>query len=136
MRNLFLVILLAGFTVACAERNSTPSTTASTNKGWTEAINGLTRQDGFVNLYVDAKAGKLLAAFPKPDEDGLSLRAIHAVGLTSGLGSNPIGLDRGFFNSGSLIAFRRSGTKLIAEKENWNYRASAEIGRASCRERV
>ena len=56
---------------------------------------------------------------------GLSLRAIYAAGLTSGLGSNPIGLDRGLFDSGSLVAFRRVGGKLIAEQENWNYRASA-----------
>ena len=64
-------------------------------KTWGEATSGLTRADGFLPYYADAKGGRILAAFPKPDEDGISLRAIQATGLTAGLGSNPIGLDRG-----------------------------------------
>jgi len=125
MRVLFLAVLLAGLTAACSGGDTAPSSNGASS-GWQEATAELTRHDGFISLYVDVKAGKLLAAFPAPDEDGLSMNAIHAVGLTSGLGSNPIGLDRGLFDSGSLIAFRRSGKKLIAEKENWSYRASAD----------
>ncbi|MEO1966827.1 zinc-dependent metalloprotease [Hyphomonas sp.] len=95
-------------------------------KSWGEATSGLTRADGFLPYYADAKGGRILAAFPKPDQDGVSLRAIQATGLTAGLGSNPIGLDRGLFDGGSLIAFRRVGKKLIAEQENWSYVASAD----------
>ncbi|MEZ5947590.1 MAG: DUF5117 domain-containing protein, partial [Hyphomonas sp.] len=93
---------------------------------WASATDGLTRSEGFLPFYADAKTARILAAFPKPDEDGLSLRAIAAAGLTAGLGSNPIGLDRGLFDGGSIIAFRRIGGKLIAEQENWTYRASAD----------
>ena len=93
---------------------------------WAEAVEGLERRDGFITVYVDEEDGRVLAAFPAPNEDGLSLRAIYAAGLTSGLGSNPIGLDRGLFDGGSLMAFRRVGGKLVAEKENWNYRASGD----------
>jgi Met-zincin/Domain of unknown function (DUF5117) len=126
MRSLFLVIVLAGFVAACSQEGAAPASDASNGESWQDAINGLTRQNGFIDIYVGEKQGKLLAVFPAPGEDGVSLRAIHALGLTAGLGSNPIGLDRGFFDSGSLIAFRRAGKKLIAEKENWNYRASAD----------
>ena len=94
-------------------------------KSWAEATKGLTRAEGFLPYYADRKGGRILAAFPKPDEDGLSLRAIQATGLTAGLGSNPIGLDRGLFDGGALIAFRRVGSRLIAEQENWTYTASA-----------
>ncbi|HPE47348.1 MAG TPA: zinc-dependent metalloprotease [Hyphomonas sp.] len=93
---------------------------------WAEATDGLTLSDGFLPYYADAKGGRILASFPKPDEDGLSLRAIQATGLTAGLGSNPIGLDRGLFDGGAIIAFRRVGKKLVAEKENWTYRATAD----------
>jgi len=86
----------------------------------------LDHREGFLDIYVDAREGKLMAAFPAPGEDGVSLRAIHAAGLTAGLGSNPIGLDRGLFDGGSIIAFRRNGKKLIAEQENWSYRATAD----------
>jgi hypothetical protein len=99
---------------------------ADAPKSWGEATKGLTRSEGFLPYYPDAKGGRILAAFPKPDDDGVSLRAIQATGLTAGLGSNPIGLDRGFFDGGALIAFRRIGGKLIAEKENWSYTASAD----------
>ncbi|MEQ8934492.1 MAG: hypothetical protein RIE56_01710, partial [Amphiplicatus sp.] len=42
---------------------------------------------------VDSKPddGELLITLPAPDEDGVMLRAIHASGLTAGLGSNPVG---------------------------------------------
>ena len=93
---------------------------------WADAVDGMERRDGFIPVYVDVQDGRVLAAFPAPDADGLSLRAIYAAGLTSGLGSNPIGLDRGLFDGGSLMAFRRIGGKLIAEKENWNYRATSD----------
>lgn len=76
---------------------------------------------------VDAGAdGKTVITLPKPGADGVALRAIYAAGLTAGLGSNPVGLDRGFAESGRIIAFRRVGDRAIIEQENWNYRASAE----------
>ena len=70
--------------------------------------------------------GKVLITLPKADETGVSLRLIHSAGLTAGLGSNPIGLDRGYADSGRVIAFRRIGDKVVIEQENWTYRASAD----------
>ncbi|MEO1042200.1 MAG: zinc-dependent metalloprotease [Pseudomonadota bacterium] len=70
--------------------------------------------------------GQLIATLPAPDDDGVSLRVIHAMRLTSGLGSNPIGLDRGWGSNGAIVLFRVSGGKLTAEVENHTYRASAD----------
>ena len=95
-------------------------------KSWGEATSSLTRTDGFLPFYADTNGSRILAAFPKPDEDGVSLRAIQATGLTAGLGSNPIGLDRGRANAGEIVAFRKVGEKVVAEIENWAYRASAD----------
>ncbi|NRA29755.1 MAG: zinc-dependent metalloprotease [Parvularculaceae bacterium] len=67
--------------------------------------------------------GKLIATLPAPDEDGTSLRVIHAMRLTAGLGSNPIGLDRGWGSSGHIVRFRIAGGKVTAEVENQTYRA-------------
>lgn len=91
-----------------------------------ESVKDLPIRRGFLTIFADEKANKIYALFPAADEDGVTLRAIYASGLTSGLGSNPIGLDRGLFDGGSLIAFRRVGDKLIAEQENWTYRATSE----------
>ena len=93
---------------------------------WTDETGGLLHKEGFVDLYLDAEGGRILAALPAPDEDGVALRAIQATGLTAGLGSNPIGLDRGRANGGEIVAFRKVGDKLVAEIENWAYRASAD----------
>ncbi|KCZ89479.1 zinc-dependent metalloprotease [Hyphomonas johnsonii] len=127
---LVAVLLLAVFAVfssACAAQPK-PAVAAEAPGAadWATATKGLTLSQGFLDIYTDTKGGRVLAAFPAPDADGLSLRAIHSAGLTAGLGSNPIGLDRGYFDEGSIIAFRRVGSKVIAERENWTYRASAE----------
>ncbi|PQA85361.1 zinc-dependent metalloprotease [Hyphococcus luteus] len=125
--------------VACARQGEEPKNTpdgaeaaapqpaASSDDGWVDdSVKDFTRKDGFLTLYADEKGGKVYAVFPPADEDGVALRAIYAAGLTSGLGSNPVGLDRGLFDSGSLVAFRRVGDRMIAEQENWTYRASAD----------
>ncbi len=136
MRVLATILVFALAAVGCSEQPANSDAPAAIlapdeqaapapSEAWSEAVNGMDRRDGFIKLYVDAAAGKLFAAFPAPDENGTSLRTIYSAGLSAGLGSNPIGLDRGLFDEGAIVAFRRYGNKIIAEQENWNYRASA-----------
>ncbi len=94
--------------------------------GFDKSIEGLERHEGFIDLYVSVKDNKVFAALPAADANGVSLTTIYATGLTAGLGSNPIGLDRGAFDSGIILSFRQIGNKIIAEHENWDYRASAD----------
>ena len=94
-----------------------------------EAVAYLEHRPGFVDLYLDAEAGAVFAALPAPDEDGIAVGFIHTVGLTGGLGSNPIGLDRGNATNGAIVRFRRIGNQVVAEQENWRYRASARPNR-------
>lgn len=102
-----------------------PSSAAETTKSFDQHIDGLEHKAGFFDLYIDAEAGSLLAALPQPDAQGTSLRVIYSTGLTAGLGSNPIGLDRGRASSGIILRFRKIGPNMVAEQENWRYRASA-----------
>ena len=80
---------------------------------------------GFLELYIDHGRNRVYAALPPPDADGTSLRFIYSTGLTAGLGSNPIGLDRGNAGSGDIVRFRQIGPRMVAEAENWKYRASS-----------
>jgi len=127
--------------IGCGKKEETPADDVSAAKqelpgeqsapqkepaSFGEAIEGLERKAGFFDLYVGGDEGKVLASLPAPDDDGVSLRFIYATGLTAGLGSNPIGLDRGAFDSGVIVAFRRVGNNILAEQENWKYRASAD----------
>ncbi len=130
MIRILSMIVLASTVLACSEQQTDSSrdsnATEASSGSWSDATRGLERREGFIDIFVNESDGKLFAAFPAPDDGNVSLRAIYASGLTAGLGSNPIGLDRGLFDGGSLIAFRRNGGKLIAEQENWSYRASAD----------
>ena len=85
----------------------------------------LVRAEGLFSLELRAD-GAVIADFPKEDKTGLLGRYIHSAGLTAGLGSNPVGLDRGNADAGRIIALRRIGDKVVIEEENWTYRASAD----------
>lgn len=89
-------------------------------------LSGLEHKPGFFDIYVDRTQNRLLAALPAPDDSGVAIRFIYGTGLTAGLGSNPIGLDRGAASSGVIVRFRRMGNRLVAEQENWRYRANAD----------
>ncbi len=91
-----------------------------------DPLSGLDHREGFINLYVDENKNKVFAKLPQADENGVSLRLIHTARLTAGLGSNPVGLDRGWGDSGKIIVFRRMGNKVIIEAENLLYRASPD----------
>lgn len=114
-------LLAAGPALAEADGNKA--------KTLAERVAGLEAKPGFLDLHVDREAGKVLAVLPAPDADGVAARFIYSAGLTAGLGSNPVGLDRGYASSGEIVRFRKIGSKVIAEQENWRYRASS--GRAA-----
>jgi hypothetical protein len=111
----FLVLIIVLFLSSCTRVADHPNPLA-----------GLEKRDGFLELYVDTNDNRVLAKLPKADKDGVALRLIHTARLTAGLGSNPVGLDRGWGDSGKIIVFRQMGNKVIIEAENLTYRAGPE----------
>lgn len=73
---------------------------------------------GYFNLYWDAKQGKLWLAVDKWNTEFL-----YQSGLSAGIGSNDIGLDRGQLGATRIVRFERSGNKVLLVQENLNYRA-------------
>ena len=108
-----VILLLA----ACAPRSNSDTPP--------NPLTGFEMREGVFNLHVNADTNQIYARLPEADEDGVSLRLIHSARLTAGLGSNPVGLDRGWGESGRIITFRRMGDKMIVEEENLRYRADA-----------
>ncbi|MFN2397883.1 MAG: zinc-dependent metalloprotease [Gemmatimonadaceae bacterium] len=81
---------------------------------------GMDKRDGLIPVYLDRKTGKVLLEIPRD-----SLRVLFLVTLATGLGSNPIGLDRGA-NAGEYVTrFDRNGERVLVVFENWSYRSSA-----------
>lgn len=124
LRLLLPLVLLGLF--ACSPATSPQSDAAA--PGALPAIaaktKGMERQDGFLPFHVDAKEGKIWLELP--GTSGLLAEALYVEGLLTGLGSNPVGLDRGQLGDAIVLRFRRVGPRVVAEIPNLRYRARSE----------
>lgn len=111
---------LLAFTIVVAGCASAPTKPAQTQSPIAAKTVGMERRDGFIPIYLDAKQGKIYLELPSD-----SMRALMFVALATGLGSNPIGLDRGASGDNYVARFDRNGDKVLVVFENWNYRSSA-----------
>ncbi len=80
---------------------------------------------GLVTFYADGDHGKLWLELP-PGENGVVGEYIYVEGLATGLGSNPVGLDRGQLGDSRLVVLRRVGDRLLVEQPNLGYRAISD----------
>ncbi|MBP6717145.1 MAG: DUF5117 domain-containing protein, partial [Acidobacteria bacterium] len=76
--------------------------------------------DGFFPLYYDERGGNLWLEIPRFDAEFL-----FSTGLSAGLGSNDIGLDRGSGGAGRIVKFQRVGQKIMLVQPNQSFRSSS-----------
>lgn len=81
----------------------------------------LQKQEGFFNFYYHEAEDKIYLEVDKIDTEFL-----YAHFLTSGLGSNDIGLDRGQLGGGEVVKFQKAGNKLLLVQPNQKYRAETD----------
>jgi hypothetical protein len=85
---------------------------------------GFERREGLLPTYLSAKTGKLLLVLPPPrGARGICGTYLYLEGTRTGLGSNPVGLDRGQLGDTRLVTFRRVGARVLIEQPNLRYRA-------------
>lgn len=96
----------------------TNATTLRAQATIAERTRGMQRIEGLIPLVVDDKQGKLFI------EVRDSTRVLTFVLLATGLGSNPIGLDRAGGGDSYVTRFDRDGERVLVVFENWNYRSS------------
>ncbi len=116
MRHFLLTLfitLLALAPAAAQERQEKPE-----RKTFAEMTRGLQKLDGFFTLYWDAEDGKLLLEISRFDSEFL-----YQVSLPTGVGSNPLGLDRGQLGGTRVVHFERTGPKVLLVETNQRYRA-------------
>lgn len=82
---------------------------------------GMTALEGFVDLYWDERSGRLFAEFDQWDREFL-----YQIQLASGLGSNPVGLDRGQLGDTHVVRPERIGPRVLLVERNHRYRARSE----------
>src|SRR5690349_15495155 len=106
-----LLLLAACTTTTPSQPTPAPAAPASTPSS----------MEGFVPLRWDADNGKLLMEITRFGEE-----MIWQVSLASGVGSNPIGLDRGQLGATHLVRFERVGPRVLMVEPNYAFRALSE----------
>ncbi|HYY93461.1 MAG TPA: DUF5117 domain-containing protein, partial [Pyrinomonadaceae bacterium] len=113
MRRLLLAIFITALMLshaAAQEKSEAKSIGAKTR--------GLQKLDGYFPLYWSAEEGKLLLEIPRFDTEFL-----YQVSLPTGVGSNPLGLDRGQLGDTHVVHFERVGPKVLLVEGNYRFRA-------------
>jgi hypothetical protein len=108
------VLVLSGSAAAAQPADSKPKTIA-------ERTAGLQKIDGFMPLYWDASTGKMLMEIGR-----FNTEMLYQLSLPAGVGSNPIGLDRGQLGDSHVVIFQRIGPKVLMVQQNYRYRALSD----------
>ncbi len=74
---------------------------------------------GFFNFYYDDTSDKVYL-----EVDELNKEFLYVYALSSGIGNNDIGLDRGQLGSEQIVFFQKAGNKLLLVQPNLYYRAN------------
>lgn len=111
---LFAVILFA--VVAAQISAQTPA--RKTITAFTEKMQKI---DGFVPLYVNSDDGKIYLEVAR-----FNYEFLYLVSLPTGVGSNPLGLDRGQLGTTKIVTFERAGNKVLLVQPNYDFRATGD----------
>ncbi|MCP4661423.1 MAG: DUF5117 domain-containing protein [bacterium] len=85
------------------------------------------KREGFFTFYLDRQRGKVWLEIPPPSgERREAAQLLYVEGLLTGLGSNPVGLDRGQIGAPKLLTIRRVGPRVLFEQPNLRYRALSD----------
>jgi len=87
-----------------------------------DRTSGMKKIDGYFPLYWDERTGSMFLEISRLDTDFL-----FSSGLSAGLGSNDIGLDRGSGRGGGrLVQFQRVGPRVMMVQGNQSFRSSSK----------
>src|SRR5215207_4832665 len=111
MPRIILFVLIALFALL-------PQAVFGQEESFDKKTDKLQKIDGFMPLYWDAKNGKMYLEIARFNREFL-----YQVSLPAGLGSNPVGLDRGQLGRTFVVYFERVGNKVLMMQPNYRYRA-------------
>ena len=75
---------------------------------------------GYFNLYWNNSTGQMFWEI-----DSLNTEFLYQVSMASGLGSNPVGIDRGQLSGTYVLSAKRVGPRLLLMQPNYRFRASS-----------
>ncbi len=83
-------------------------------------------RSGLIDVVVDDDTARVWLRFDAEAPEERLLRCIYTPGLRGGLGSNPVGLDRGLMRDAMLVRFVRVGDRILLLHENTRFRALSD----------
>ncbi|TRZ45364.1 zinc-dependent metalloprotease [Robertkochia solimangrovi] len=86
-----------------------------------EKKKNLDKREGYFNFYYNEDEGEIYLEVKETEKEFL-----YVSSLSSGVGSNDIGLDRGQLGGERVVYFKRSGDKLLLIQPNLEYRANSD----------
>ncbi|MEQ1765093.1 MAG: zinc-dependent metalloprotease [Pyrinomonadaceae bacterium] len=112
MKRAFIVVLVVVSLVGMisAQRKSISS-----------VVDKMQKIDGYMPVYFNPDDGKVYLEITRVNTEFLYL-----VSLPTGVGSNPIGLDRAQLGPTRVVQFERSGNKLLLVQPNYDFRATGD----------
>ncbi len=91
------------------------------NAQFLEKKKELSKYEGYFDFYYNLQEDEIYLEVDKLDEEFL-----YTHFLTTGVGSNDIGLDRGQLGGAEVVKFQKAGNKLLLIQPNLSYRAITE----------
>ncbi|MFQ5701830.1 MAG: DUF5117 domain-containing protein [Acidobacteriota bacterium] len=91
-----------------------------------EMVGQLDRRAGLMTIYLDEQRGQVFLAVPAARDSDEGHVYLYVEGLATGLGSNPVGLDRGQIGPARLVGIRRVGGRVLVEEKNLKFRALSD----------
>ena len=85
-----------------------------------DRTSGMQKIDGFFPMYWEESTGSLFLEIPE-----LGKEVLWSKGLSGGLGSNDIGLDRALLAGSAIVSFQKVGPRVLMVEPNYDYRANS-----------
>lgn len=116
--NAWFVVAVLSLPVAAQEKAEEAEKAPPTVADFTKEMRHL---PGFLDAYVDEAKARIYLRLTAFDED-----LLYATAQASGLGSNPIGLDRGSLGPQHVVQFHDAGPKVLVMAQNLRFRALSD----------
>lgn len=110
------LFILSGFALSQDKKEDSPEV-----KDFSEFTKSLRKIDGYLPLYYDDEKSRMYFEVLRFAEEFL-----YQISLPTGVGSNPIGLDRGQLGDTKIVYFERVGNKVLLVQPNYGYRALSD----------
>ncbi len=111
---LLSLLLLVCFCVSASAQ-------ATARRSISSVVEKMQKVDGFLPIYINSDDGKIYIEISRFNNEFLYL-----VSLPTGVGSNPIGLDRAQLGPTRVVKFERAGNKVLMVQPNYEFRALSD----------